>query len=88
MPWSMRGFTFAGCRSMLSLNANHPHHLEGGGDTPRPLCFQCIAGPKGPPWARRACSGPEGPARGPEGPARASVARPLYLKLSTSYKMP
>ena len=39
-------------------------------------------GPEGPALrARRARSGPEGPARGPEGPARASVARPLYLKL-------
>ena len=35
--------------------------------------------------ARRARSGPEGPARGPEGPARASVARPLYLKLLTRH---
>ena len=41
-------------------------------------------GPKGPALrARRARSGPEGPARGPEGPVRASVARPLYLKLLT-----
>ena len=41
-------------------------------------------GPEGPALrARRARSGPEGPARGPEGPARASVARPLYLKLLT-----
>ena len=43
------------------------------------------AGPKGPQRARRARSGPEGPARGPEGPARASVARPLYLKLLTRH---
>ena len=35
--------------------------------------------------ARRARSGPKGPARGPEGPARASVARPLYLKLLTRH---
>ena len=41
-------------------------------------------GPKGPALqARRARSGPEGPACGPEGPARASVARLLYLKLLT-----
>ena len=37
--------------------------------------------------ARRARSGPEGPARGPEGPARASVARPLYLKLLTRHAL-
>ena len=43
-------------------------------------------GPEGPALrARRARSGPEGPARGPEGPARASVARPLYLKLLTRH---
>ena len=42
--------------------------------------------PEGPILrARRARSGPEGPARGHEGPARASVARPLYLKLLTRY---
>ena len=48
------------------------------------LKLLAACGPEGPALrARRACSGPEGPARGPEGPARASVARPLYLKLLT-----
>ena len=42
--------------------------------------------PEGPALrARRARSGPKGPARGIEGPARASVARPLYLKLLTRH---
>ena len=45
-----------------------------------------VCGPEGPALrARRARSGPEGPARGPEGPARASVARPLYLKRLTRH---
>ena len=59
------------------------HFLSMGRDLLKVLA---VCGPEGPALrARRAHSGPFGPACGPEGPARASVARPLYLKLLTRH---
>ena len=68
-------------RSRIETRIYIYHFLSMGRDL---LKLLAACGPEGPALrARRARSGPEGPARGPEGPARASVARPLYLKLMT-----